>query len=99
MTSNARSTFGMRQFRLFNLFGFEVKLDISWLLLGLLISWSLGAGYFPTRYPDLPSAAYAWMGIAVAIGVPGAWIGSRVIGIIDVAVAVSVHPEPPKSAG
>jgi len=69
MTSKARSTFGMRQFRLFNLFGFEVKLDISWLLLGLLISWSLGAGYFPTQYPDLPSAAYAWMGIAVAIGV------------------------------
>jgi len=69
MTSKARSTFGIRQFRLFSLFGFEVKLDLSWLLLGLLISWSLGAGYFPVHYPDLSRAAYAWMGISVAIGV------------------------------
>ena len=69
MATNNRSTFGMRQFRLFSLFGFEVKLDLSWLLLGLLISWSLGAGYFPAHYPDLSQAAYAWMGISVAIGV------------------------------
>ncbi len=59
----------MRQFRLFDLFGFEVKMDLSWLLLGLLISWSLGAGHFPRVYPDLPSSVYAWMGVAVAIGV------------------------------
>ena len=69
MTNDAKSTLGMRQFRLFRLFGFEVKLDVSWLLLGLLISWSLGAGYFPVHYPDLPTATYAWMGISVAIGV------------------------------
>lgn len=55
--------------RLFTLFGFEVKLDLSWLLLALLISWSLGAGVFPAEYPDLPRSVYAWMGIACAIGV------------------------------
>jgi Zn-dependent protease len=54
---------------LFTLFGFEVKLDLSWLLLALLISWSLGAGVFPAEYPDLPKSVYAWMGIACAIGV------------------------------
>ncbi len=69
MTGDSRSTLGMRQFRLFRLFGFEVKLDVSWLLLGLLISWSLGAGYFPLHYPDLPGVSYAWMGASVAIGV------------------------------
>ena len=58
-----------RQIHLFTLFGFEVKLDLSWLLLALLISWSLGAGVFPQVYPDLPTVTYAWMGIAVAIGV------------------------------
>lgn len=60
---------GVGQFRLFSLFGFEVKLDLSWLLLALLISWSLGAGVFPVEYPDLPTRVYAWMGIACAIGV------------------------------
>jgi Zn-dependent protease len=55
--------------RLFTLFGFEVKLDLSWLLLALLITWSLGAGVFPVEYPDLPRPVYAWMGVACAIGV------------------------------
>ncbi len=58
-----------RQLHLFTLFGFEVKLDLSWLLLALLISWSLGAGVYPQAYPGLPDITYAWMGIAVAIGV------------------------------
>ena len=60
---------GIRPFRLFSLFGFEVKLDLTWLLLALLIAWSLGAGVFPTEYPDLPNRVYAWMGIACALGV------------------------------
>jgi Zn-dependent protease/CBS domain-containing protein len=59
----------LRRFRLFSLFGFEVKLDLSWLLLAFLISWSLGAGVFPVDYPDLSTRVYAWMGIACAIGV------------------------------
>jgi Zn-dependent protease len=60
---------GLGRYRLFSLFGFEVKLDLSWLLLALLISWSLGAGVFPTEYPELPKQVYAWMGIACAVGV------------------------------
>ena len=69
MNSKAQRAAPFRGFHLFTLFGFEVKLDLSWLLLALLISWSLGAGWFPARYPDLPSHVYAWMGVAVAIGV------------------------------
>lgn len=69
MTDEVRSALPVRGFHLFTLFGFEVKLDLSWLLLALLISWSLGAGWFPARYPDLSSYAYAWMGISVAVGV------------------------------
>jgi len=59
----------LRGMHLFTLFGFEVKLDLSWLLLALLISWSLGAGWFPEEYPGLSRYTYAWMGIAVAVGV------------------------------
>ena len=62
-------SFGIRQIRLFSLFGFEVKLDLSWLLLGLLIGWSLGAGLFPQRYPGLSPTVYTWMGLSVAIAV------------------------------
>lgn len=60
---------GFGQFRLFSLSGFEVKIDLSWLLLAFLISWSLGAGVFPVEYPDLPRRVYVWMGISCALGV------------------------------
>jgi len=69
MSDSRRGFTGLRQFRLFSLFGFEVKLDLSWLLLGMLIAWSLGAGMFPNDYPGLSTRAYAWMGVAGAIGV------------------------------
>ena len=69
MNSKMHRAVPFRGFHLFTLFGFEVKLDLSWLLLALLISWSLGAGWFPARYPELSSHAYAWMGVSVAIGV------------------------------
>jgi Zn-dependent protease len=64
-----RRAFGLGRYRLFSLFGFQVKVDLSWLLLALLISWSLAAGLFPTEYPGLAKQAYAWMGIACAAGV------------------------------
>jgi len=57
------------QIPLFSLFGFKVKLDYSWLLLGLLITWTLAMGMFPYSYPDLPISTYWWMGIVGAIGV------------------------------
>jgi len=69
VTGESQKPRRLGQYRLFSLSGFEVKLDLSWLLLALLITWSLGAGVFPEEYPDLPRRVYAWMGIACAIGV------------------------------
>jgi Zn-dependent protease len=69
VTGESQKPGRLGQYRLFSLSGFEVKLDLSWLLLALLITWSLGAGVFPEEYPDLPRRVYAWMGIACAIGV------------------------------
>ena len=69
MAGRQQESLGSRAIKLFSLFGFEVKLDLSWLLLALLISWSLGAGLFPQEYPGLPVSTYAWMGFTVAIGV------------------------------
>lgn len=56
---------------LFRLSGFEVRVDASWLLLALLITWSLAVGYFPFKYHGFPTAYYWWMGLASAIGLFG----------------------------
>jgi Zn-dependent protease/CBS domain-containing protein len=54
--------------RLFNVLGFEVRIDSSWLLLAVLIILSLTSGYFPFHYKGLSSGAYVLMGIIGAIG-------------------------------
>ena len=58
-----------RQLPLFRLFGFQVKLDLSWLLIALLITWTLAAGLFPQSYPGLSREMYWWMGITGATGI------------------------------
>ena len=58
-----------RGYRLVEIAGFEVRLDPSWLFLALLIAWTLAAGVFPGRYPDLAHSTYWAMGIACAVGI------------------------------
>jgi Zn-dependent protease len=53
---------------LFRLLGFEVKLDSSWIVLAVLITWSLAKGIFPAYYEDMPAANYWAMGVAGALG-------------------------------
>ncbi len=48
---------------LFRLFGFEVRANLGWVLLAILVAWSLAAGYFPTYYPGLPQSTYWSLGI------------------------------------
>src|SRR4030067_1449407 len=57
-----------RSITLVRLFGFEVKIDLSWLILGLLIAWTLAQGSFPNSYGGLEPAVYWAMGVAAAIG-------------------------------
>lgn len=59
----------LKGYRLFRIFGFDVKLNLTWLLLALLITWTLGAGLFPADYPGLSQQTYWWMGVAGAIGI------------------------------
>jgi Zn-dependent protease len=53
---------------LFNLFGFGVRVDLSWLILALLVTWSLAKGLFPHQYPELSVATYWLMGVLGALG-------------------------------
>ena len=59
--------FGKR-ITLFRLLGFEVRIDLSWLLLAALITWSLAVGVFPSYYQGLAPATYWWMGVSGAAG-------------------------------
>lgn len=59
--------FGKR-IRLFNLLGFEVNIDFSWIIIALLIAWSLSTGLFPFHYEHLSTRTYWLMGIGGAIG-------------------------------
>lgn len=58
-------------YRLFTLSGFEIRLDASWFVLALLVTWTLAVGYFPAALPGRAPAAYWMMGIAGALGLFG----------------------------
>jgi len=53
---------------LFRIFGFEVKIDWSWLILGALIVWSLATGLFPIWFKGIDRGYYWIMGVAGAVG-------------------------------
>jgi len=53
---------------LFTVLGFEVRIDMSWVIIAILVAWSLSAGHFPFRYAGLSVQTYWIMGIVGAIG-------------------------------
>jgi Zn-dependent protease/CBS domain-containing protein len=53
---------------LINLLGFEIRFDLTWLILVALIVWTLGAGFFPAAHADLSTATYIWMALFGAFG-------------------------------
>jgi Zn-dependent protease/CBS domain-containing protein len=55
-------------FSLFRVLGFEVRANVSWLFLALLITWSLAEGFFPFTYPGLAPATYWLMGLTGMVG-------------------------------
>jgi Zn-dependent protease/CBS domain-containing protein len=53
---------------LFKLLGFEIRLDMSWIFIAVLITWTLAGGYFPYRNPGLAPLTYWLMGAVGALG-------------------------------
>ncbi|MFW6323595.1 MAG: site-2 protease family protein [Desulfovibrionales bacterium] len=53
---------------LFSLFGFDIRIDISWIIIAVLVTWSLAQGFFPYYIEGLSTSAYWIMGIVGAIG-------------------------------
>jgi Zn-dependent protease/CBS domain-containing protein len=57
-----------KRFRIFDLLGFPIYLDLSWFLIVILISWSLAVSAFPAWVEGLTPVQYWTMGIVGALG-------------------------------
>src|SRR5262245_57891333 len=63
-----------RRMTIFRAFGFEVRIDLSWLFIFFFVAWSLAVAFFPFAYEGLSFGAYWAMAIASAIGLFGSVI-------------------------
>ena len=59
--------FGKR-IEIFKLLGFPIRVDLSWLVIVLLVTYSLAQGFFPVNHPGLPVSAYWAMAFVAAVG-------------------------------
>ncbi len=57
-----------RRINLFKLLGFQVRIDFSWIIIAVLIAWSLSTGFFPFKFAGLSAGTYWGMGIIGALG-------------------------------
>lgn len=53
---------------LFTILGFRVGVDISWVFLALLVTWSLASGVFPIWYPEFGATARWVIAAVTALG-------------------------------
>lgn len=53
--------------KFFDLMGFTIRLDASWLVIAALIVWSLSAGYFPQAAPGLSQASYLTLSVVAML--------------------------------
>ena len=58
----------LHRIKFLTLAGFTVWIDVSWLILAALLTWTPALGEFPRIIPNLPTATYWWMGLAGAVG-------------------------------
>jgi Zn-dependent protease len=57
-----------RRFQLFKVLGIPIGVDLSWLVVATLVSWSLATSYFPVVVEGLAQSWYWAMGISGALG-------------------------------
>ncbi len=53
---------------LFRFFGFQIKVDISWVIIAVLVTWSLSVGFFPYFVEGLSPGTYWILGVVGALG-------------------------------
>ncbi len=57
-----------RPITLFKLLGFEIRIDVSWIVIAVLIVWTLAKGVFSESFAGLSDRTYWLMGIGAALG-------------------------------
>lgn len=55
-------------FRLFNVFGIEIRINPSWGVIAALVAWSLAQGVFPRLYSGLATGTYWVMAVITVTG-------------------------------
>jgi Zn-dependent protease len=63
-----------RTAKLFEIFGFQVKVHASWFLIAALVIWSLTSGFFPEEAPGLTKTDYLALAVAGMLGLFGSLI-------------------------
>jgi len=53
---------------LFRLFGFAVRIDLTWIFIAVLVTWSLAEGIFPAQLAGQTTFVYWTMGVLGAVG-------------------------------
>ncbi len=53
--------------RIARIFGIDVNIDSSWLIVFVLITWTLAGSYFPYQYPDWDSWLHWTVGVATSV--------------------------------
>lgn len=59
--------FGKRM-HLLSVKGISIGVDISWIFIAILLTWTLAAGFFPHYYPNLDASSYFFMGLVGMLG-------------------------------
>lgn len=54
--------------RLFDILGFQIKVDASWLIIAVLLVWSLSSGYFPQVVDGLGKSDALVLSVAAMLG-------------------------------
>src|ERR1700712_646971 len=57
-----------RPIEIIEIFGFKIRLDPSWFVVAVLVTWNFAGLAFPSRLPGLPPATYWMMGVVGALG-------------------------------
>src|SRR6185503_17318739 len=57
-----------RPIHLFKIFGFSVRIDPSWFIVAVLVTWSFATSVFPSQISGRSPATYWLMGIGGAFG-------------------------------
>lgn len=58
----------LRAYRLITLRGIPIQIDASWIVIALLVTWSLATRAFPILYPEQSVSIYWAMGVVGALG-------------------------------